>query len=444
MKTRLLIGLFLMCISTSVMAQTINIKGAYPAGNVEELALMMAPMGYSNPQEIVKVVADDSVFTATVKCSSNGFYTLYGNCNGGQLILPMYHPTEEDMSFLLRLNGNCPQVVSDKNNEALSAYNLFTYQQGRKFWMNSETIRKDEIFSFLRQYMNAADSIAKTYSCDAPVTEYMRLWAYTSMWKLYTSVPSAMKMKVDDIPFTLGELLEDSKDMFNSSLAAYFSETGYIILETLPKGTMEERLTYLYENYAQDVVCKKVADQIVDSYVRRFDYSGDFEKGLSTLKTVVEKYSLSPKYIDDFTKRRASAKGTPFPANINLVDAEGRIVDFSTFKGYYVYIDLWASWCGPCCREVPHLQALEKELQNPNVKFVSISIDKNEKAWKAKMKALNMHGHQLLNQDNSLGEALNVRGIPYFLIYDKEGKLYMSNAPRPSHPQLKNLLEELK
>lgn len=444
MKTRLLMGFCLMCMVASVTAQTINVKGIYPSGNVEELALMVAPMGYGDAQEIVKVVADDSVFTANVRCSTNGFYTLYGNCNGGQLIMPIYHPTTGDMDFLLRLNGNCPQVESDNNNGALSAYNLFTYQQGRKFWMGTETINKDEIFPFLRQYMNAADSIAQTYNCDASVAEYMRLWAYTSMWKLYSSVPRALKIKADDMPFTLDELLEDTKEMFKSPLAVLFPETGYIILESLPKGTMEERLSYLYDNYNQEVVCKKVADQIVESYVRRFDYSGDFEKGLSDLQAMVEKYALSSKYIENFTKRRASAKGTPFPQGITLVDVDGKPVDFSIFKGSYVYIDLWASWCGPCCKEVPHLQKLEKEIQNPNVKFVSISIDKNEKAWRAKMKMLNMHGHQFLNQDNSLAEALNVRGIPFFMIYDKEGKLYMSNAPRPSHPQLKNLLEELK
>ena len=104
---------------------------------------------------------------------------------------------------------------------------------------------------------------------------------------------------------------------------------------------------------------------------------------------------------------------------------------------------MWASWCAPCCAEVPHLQKLEKELQNKDVKFVSISIDKSAPAWKAKMKALNMHGTQLHNQDNGLAEALNVRGIPFFIIYDKEGKLYMYNAPRPSNPALKKILDEL-
>jgi hypothetical protein len=55
-----------------------------------------------------------------------------------------------------------------------------------------------------------------------------------------------------------------------------------------------------------------------------------------------------------------------------------------------------------------------------------------------------MHGNQFINQSNSLAESLNVKGIPHFLIYDKEGKLYQYQAPRPSTGDtLKNLLESL-
>jgi thiol-disulfide isomerase/thioredoxin len=165
---------------------------------------------------------------------------------------------------------------------------------------------------------------------------------------------------------------------------------------------------------------------------------------LAELTDLCQKYGYADKYITDFKSRKASVKGTPFPEGIDLVDVEGNKIDFAQFKGYYVYVDLWASWCGPCCREVPHLQEMEKSVQNPLVKFVSISIDRGTKEWKAKMTALNMHGNQFINQSNSLAESLNVKGIPHFLIYDKEGKLYQYQAPRPSTGDtLKNLLESL-
>lgn len=446
MKTKLILTVLLLGLFSSVKAQVLTVKGAYQNGSVQDLNLMLAPFDDTASSALAKLQGQGIDFEGEVAISKNGFYTLYGGHNGGQLILPLYFPeTATTAEITLCLEDNCPMVKADNNNNALSAYNYFTYVNGRAFWMAEEgKWTKDNILPFLQSYITTAESVAREFSCAPMVAEYLKLWAYTSVWKLYGSLPRMLKVKSRDLPFTMADILEDSKELLNSSLAANFPETSYVVLETLPQAELSERLSTLYATYSNKSVCDKVASTIVDGFVRRFDYAGDFEGGLSVLKDVVATYGLSEDYIKDFTKRRASAKGTAFPQGITLIDMDGKPVDFSMFKGSYVYIDLWASWCGPCCREVPHLQALEKELQNPNVKFVSISIDKNEKAWRAKMKMLNMHGHQFLNQDNSLAEALNVRGIPFFMIYDKDGKLYQHNAPRPSHPALQEMLENLK
>lgn len=129
---------------------------------------------------------------------------------------------------------------------------------------------------------------------------------------------------------------------------------------------------------------------------------------------------------------------------MTLVDNEGNKVDFSKFKGKFVYVDLWASWCGPCCKVVPYLQELEKDFENSDVVFVSISIDSAKEPWLKKMGQLNMHGNQLWNSDGELPKQLNIRGIPHFLIYDREGKLLDYDAPRPSSEKIKALLQSLK
>ena len=105
---------------------------------------------------------------------------------------------------------------------------------------------------------------------------------------------------------------------------------------------------------------------------------------------------------------------------------------------------MWASWCVPCIKEIPHLKELEKNLSNSDVVFLSISIDSKEEAWKKKVTALGLEGNLFIDKDNKLCEALNVNGIPFFIIYDKEGKLYKYNAPRPSDVRTKPLLEGLK
>ena len=183
---------------------------------------------------------------------------------------------------------------------------------------------------------------------------------------------------------------------------------------------------------------------MLSAFLSEHNYSADFEGGLEKLQLVVGKYGLPQRYVDEYIKRKATVVGSPFPADVVLEDADGNVVDISSFKGKYLYIDLWASWCGPCCKEVPYQQAIEKEFQDSNVVFLSISTDTDKDAWKNKMVELNMHGNQLHDRNNTLCNALNVNGIPFFLIYDKEGKLHTYKAMRPSRSDaLKMILEGL-
>ena len=57
----------------------------------------------------------------------------------------------------------------------------------------------------------------------------------------------------------------------------------------------------------------------------------------------------------------------------------GETSSLEDFKGRYVYIDVWATWCGPCKKEIPYLKAIEEKFHNRNIEFVSISVDEGKK-----------------------------------------------------------------
>ncbi len=130
-----------------------------------------------------------------------------------------------------------------------------------------------------------------------------------------------------------------------------------------------------------------------------------------------------------------------------LKDVNGKEVSLKNLRGNIVYIDIWATWCAPCRAELPYLKALEKAMHHyNNMKFVSICIWDKETAWRKTIKREKMNGIQLFMnpEQESFLQAYHIKGVPHFIIIDKNGIIVDNNALRPSHPdlaqQLKNLL----
>ncbi len=126
-------------------------------------------------------------------------------------------------------------------------------------------------------------------------------------------------------------------------------------------------------------------------------------------------------------------------------DAKGKSISLSSLKGNIVYIDVWASWCTPCIREIPYIKELEQTFQNKNISFVSISIDQDEKDWRNALQKHQLKGNQLIaenNWDSDLVRNYQIAGIPRFILIDKNGHIIDANAPRPSDKQIQTIITE--
>jgi thiol-disulfide isomerase/thioredoxin len=122
-------------------------------------------------------------------------------------------------------------------------------------------------------------------------------------------------------------------------------------------------------------------------------------------------------------------------------------LSLSAFKGKFVFIDIWSTWCTPCKAEIPFLKRLEKEFHGQDIVFVSISIDKNPGLWKSYMAKRAMDGEQLITKSynkDPFSIKIGLAGIPRFIILDKEGRVVNYNCcQRPSNPLLKTYLTEI-
>lgn len=132
-------------------------------------------------------------------------------------------------------------------------------------------------------------------------------------------------------------------------------------------------------------------------------------------------------------------------ADFTYPDREGKTVSLSDFRGKVVLVDVWATWCGPCRAEVPYLVKLEKEMAGKEVVFIGVSVDerKDHQKWLEVLEKEQMEGVQLFADGwSKIVADYKIKGIPRFMVFDREGKVVSADAPRPSDPALKVLLEK--
>lgn len=138
-----------------------------------------------------------------------------------------------------------------------------------------------------------------------------------------------------------------------------------------------------------------------------------------------------------------SAPGRVSP-DFKAEDIEGNTVRLKDFRGKYVYIDLWATWCQPCRKELPHLKALEEKFHGRNIHFVSVSVDDNKDSWIKFVNTQKMEGNQLyLGSESKFLQDYRVNGIPRFILLDPEGIILDNNMTRPSDSATSDRLSAL-
>lgn len=125
----------------------------------------------------------------------------------------------------------------------------------------------------------------------------------------------------------------------------------------------------------------------------------------------------------------ATAIGSDAPA-FSLQDAEGQKVSLSSFRGKYVLVDFWASWCGPCRAENPNVLRAYKKFKDKNFTILGVSLDQNKQSW---LNAIQQDGLQwtqvsdLGGWSNSAAQLYHVSSIPSNFLLDPSGKIIAKN-----------------
>lgn len=156
-----------------------------------------------------------------------------------------------------------------------------------------------------------------------------------------------------------------------------------------------------------------------------WDLSADMLMTLPTDSCIKYFEKLTPKVQSSFFGQSArnilfTQKVGVQAAPFSLPDPQGKQVALSDYKGKYVVVDFWGTWCGWCVRDIPKMKQYYGQYKD-KVEFISIACNDSQKRWKDAIKEYEMNWVNLLNPDDNLTIAYGIEGYPTKLIIDPKG-----------------------
>ncbi|WEA02340.1 TlpA family protein disulfide reductase [Mucilaginibacter sp. SJ] len=197
----------------------------------------------------------------------------------------------------------------------------------------------------------------------------------------------------------------------------------------------------------------KVRDYYLNRYVEKrigsaksLEQLNIAQKEMRVFIDAINNPALKNNIAGNFTEKKLQLMqvqiGKPAPA-FTLPSDRGKVFNLADFKGKVIYIDLWASWCGPCRQEMPAYKKLSYKFKtNQQVAFVSIAVHDGEKEWRNALKEEKPDWLQLYDKDGTVAQSYIAYAIPKYILIDKEGKMLSFDAPGPGSAQAEQLINE--
>ena len=216
----------------------------------------------------------------------------------------------------------------------------------------------------------------------------------------------------------------------------------------------EEELLYLWET---SKLSKEYNFYGLLSTLNRAEFDEnliEYEKKMNSALEPLKKLNNYEKEQDKITKIVASwrerkddydnmPKDGDMSIDFSYPNISSEMISLSSFRGRLVYIDVWATWCGPCIAEIPSLERLQKDYKSKDIVFLSVSVDTDKEAWEKMLTEDQLGGVQLWADGwSQITKSYAIFGIPRFMLVDKSGELIAVDAPRPSSNEIRSMIDE--
>jgi thiol-disulfide isomerase/thioredoxin len=291
-------------------------------------------------------------------------------------------------------------------------------------------------------------------------------------WATYDNIYSNANYLVDYMFYSISNKIPLKGDLFDNSIFPVDNDLALI------------SRSYRF-HLSQYIQAKYLRDSLVQEAINNKDYFSGYQQALALIeqneksglskdimiydlfedclrrdikscqRLIIESLSyISSGYLKtQIEKDFSQANNTPQP--IEFISAsnskESVLTDLmddiqSRFNGKVIYIDLWATWCGPCISEFPYMSKLAEMYKGKKIEFISICMNSSINNWQEVMGKFNLNSNQYFldkAQTDVFSYKYQVSGFPTYFLINKKGQLIDKNAPRPSSPDIKDKIDKL-
>jgi thiol-disulfide isomerase/thioredoxin len=318
-----------------------------------------------------------------------------------------------------------------------------------KFSPNEETKKWAQLFIEQQEYFDPL--------CFYPMEHQKYNNLKSSDWSLPSSYFDLYlkRLPISDSMFISTFALNNFVNRYSSFISNKINEEnenyvikGDYVYFVAPKEIADSISVYSIIKHTKDPLLRQLS--LVELFERRFKKSevGLLESFSHLVDSIITIPYLKDPLLVHYNQIKANLEDPRLTSRTilkRLDDSSGKQVMDSLRmlnKGKVVYVNCWATWCGPCKAEMPYSKQLSKDMADKDVTFVYMCLDSEEKQWKATLSDLQLNGqHYFLSEDQSTDfrKAFEIVGIPFYFLIDRKGTI----IEKGSHLRPSNVKEKI-
>lgn len=227
----------------------------------------------------------------------------------------------------------------------------------------------------------------------------------------------------DNLP--VSKELEEARANYNKAFHEYnhvsMTDENLVILKKCSMKLDSLRNIQVQQLFASIPVDpkNKALAVIISSYAARRDLA-EQEALLNQFDTSIRHCYGVEKMQQQIDLIKNCAVGAVAP-DFELKDTSGKMVKLSSLRGKYILIDFWASWCGPCRKEIPNIKKVYADYRDRGLQVLGVSLDNSEEKWREAVKEEQLDYLQLLDAKAITTKLYNFQGIPFIILISPEG-----------------------